>query len=215
VDYQDLTTYLEFAPAEWFSAFVEFPVRFLNPELNANTAGYGDMNAGFKYAFLMDEEQVATLQFRTYAPSGDAARGLGNNHVSLEPGLLYFRRLTDATALSAELRYWIPIGGTDFAGDIIRYGVGIQHNVYQTECLLFTPVVEFVGWTVLSGKEGVAFPSGVTGVLDAEGDTIVNSKLGLRVRFSDWGDMYTGYGRVLTGDRWYEDIFRLEFRLFY
>ena len=28
-------------------------------------------------------------------------------------------------------------------------------------------------------------------------------------------DLYTGYGRPLTGDRWYENTFRVEFRLVY
>ena len=31
----------------------------------------------------------------------------------------------------------------------------------------------------------------------------------------DFGDLYTGYGRPITGDRWYENIYRLEFRLFF
>ena len=29
------------------------------------------------------------------------------------------------------------------------------------------------------------------------------------------GDVYAGYGRPLTGDKWYENTFRVEFRLFY
>jgi hypothetical protein len=28
-------------------------------------------------------------------------------------------------------------------------------------------------------------------------------------------DIYTGYGRPLTGDSWYEDIYRFELRYFY
>ena len=47
------------------------------------------MNAGFKWAFWETDDQVATFQLRTYIPTGAASRGLGNNHVSLEPALLY------------------------------------------------------------------------------------------------------------------------------
>ncbi|HMF10991.1 MAG TPA: hypothetical protein VKE94_01760, partial [Gemmataceae bacterium] len=79
----------------------------------------------------------------------------------------------------------------------------------------FTPVTEFVGWTVLDGKESVVPPSGRAFVHDAGGETIVNAKLGLRVEFGDRADLYTGYGRPLTGDRWYENILRVEFRLFF
>ena len=47
----------------------------------------------------------------------------------------------------------------------------------------------------------------------AAGDTIVNAKLGLRLRADGLGDFYAGYGRSLTGNRWYENTFRVEFRL--
>jgi len=158
---------------------------------------------------------VATFQFRTYAPTGDSRRGLGTNHVTLEPALLVFDRLADRLVLESELRLWTPVGGTDFAGEIVRYGIGLHYDLFSTSHCTYTPVAEFVGWTLLDGKETVVPPTGAAFVHDAGGETIVNAKLGLRVKFDDWGDVYTGYGRPLTGDRWYENTFRLEFRLFY
>jgi hypothetical protein len=71
-------------------------------------------------------------------------------------------------------------------------------------------VIEFVGWTVLNGKE-LAFPENV--VRSAAGDTIVNGKLGLRSYFGENSSIYAGYGRALTGEWWYKDIFRVEYRL--
>jgi hypothetical protein len=215
IDYQDLSAYLELAPCERLSGFVEVPWRFLNPEVNADTNGLADMNAGFKYAFLYRDDLVATFQFRTYIPTGDASRGLGNHHVSLEPAFLLYKTLTDRFGLEAEFRYWVPIDGTDFAGDLIRYGIGFHYDVWKTCTLTLSPVVEFVGWTVLSGKESAVTPSGLVLIEDAGGDTIVNAKMGLRLRVDRLGDFYAGYGRSLTGDRWYENIFRLEFRLFF
>lgn len=215
VYYQELSTYLEYAPVERFSAFVELPERFLNPDVNSNAAGLGDMNAGFKYAFLFEEDRITTFQLRTWAPTGDATHGLGNNHVTFEPGLLFFNRLDERLALNGELRLWVPAGGTDFAGDIIRYGLGLQYELIRTQCLKFTPVVEVVGWTVLSGKESAIAPSGLTEVMDASGDTIVNAKLGVRTKLGSLGDIYTGVGRALTGSRWYETDYRLEFRLLF
>jgi hypothetical protein len=173
------------------------------------------MNAGFKYAFLFRDSGVATFQFRTYIPTGDASRGLGNHHVSLEPALLFYKPLTDRLGLEGELRYWVPIDGTDFAGDLFRYGIGVHYDVWKHCRLTLSPVTEFVGWTVLSGKESAVTPSGKVLVEDAAGDTIVNAKLGLRLRLENYGDFYAGYGRSLTGDRWYENIWRVEFRLFF
>lgn len=217
VDYQEINSYLEWAPIQRLSAFVELPVRFVNPEVNDNTAGLGDINAGFKYAFLYCPQQVATFQFRVYTPSGDGDKGLGTNHVSLEPALLYYRQLTNRMAMEAEFRDWAAAGGSDFAGNIIRYGIGANYQVVNRQTFRVAPVVEFVGWTVLHGKE-FDFPEGA--VQDAAGDTIINGKVGVRSGFGpltetgmNRADLYLGYGRALTGEVWYKDVMRLEFRL--
>jgi hypothetical protein len=215
VDYQELSAYFEMAASEQLSGFINLPVRFLNPEVNRNHAGFSDLDAGFKYAFLRNDDQVATFQLRTYAPTGDSRRGLGTDHVSLEPALLLYDRFTDRLALESELRLWVPVGGTDFAGEIVRYGVGVHYDVYRTCSFTFTPVLEFVGWTLLDGKESVVPPSGAAFVEDVAGQTILNAKLGARVKFGDWADFYAGYGRPLTGNRWYENTFRFEFRLLF
>lgn len=211
VSYQELSSYFEYAPTERLSAFIEIPVRWLNPVVNDNTSGLSDINAGFKYAFIYNQDQVATFQFRTYTPTGDAFKGLGTDHVSLEPAFLLFQRLADHLNLEAEVRDWIPIGGTDFAGNVIRYGVGLDYWIFNRGNLHIAPVVEFVGWTVLSGKE-FANPPGV--ILDAEGDTIVNAKIGARFLFGH-SEIYVGYGRALTGAVWYKDIARFEYRLMF
>ena len=214
VDYQDIASYLELAVNQRISAFVEVPVRFLNPEVLNNTAGIGDMNAGFKVALLHDDCRFVTFQFRTYIPTGKPEAGLGTDHVSLEPALLGYQRLTDRLVLEGELRDWIPIGGTDFAGNIIRYGAGLGYDAFRSCKVRVTPVAEFVGWTVLGGKE-LAVAGPVATVLDASGDTIVNLKVGARVGIGEHSDLYFGYGRALTGAVWYKDILRLEYRLIF
>lgn len=215
IDFQDLSSYLELAAGPRLSGFVEIPWRFLNPEVNANANGLGDMNAGFKYAVFDAPDLVATFQFRTYIPTGDGRRGLGTHHVSLEPAFLVYKPLSDRLGFEGELRYWTPIGGTAFAGDIIRYGAGLHYDLFQCCNVHVSPVAEFVGWTVLSGKESAVAPSGRVIVEGAAGDTIVNAKLGLRFTLDGRGDFYAGYGQPLTGDRWYANTFRLEFRLFF
>ena len=114
--------------------------------------------------------------------------------------------------MDGELRYWIPIGGTDFAGDIIRYGAAIHYDIFRNGDFWVKPVAEVVCWTVLDGKQNVLSPFGVRTVEDAAGDTIVNVKAGLRVGLGEHLDVYGGYGRPVTGDRWYENIMRLELR---
>jgi hypothetical protein len=214
VDYQELLPYLEWAFLPQLSVFAELPERFLHPEVNPSAAGLSDMNVGFKYAFVHSPDLVATFQFRTYIPTGDARLGLGTNHVTLEPGLLVYKPLVGRLGLAGELRPWIPVGGTDFAGDIIRYGLGVQYGLYGSDRILLTPVIEFVGWTVLDGKVSEVYPDAVV-VRDAAGETIVNAKVGFRLTWNGFGDVYAGYGRPLTGDRWYDQTFRVEFRLFF
>lgn len=213
VDYNDFRLYYETAPSRAFSLFAELPMRLLNPEVNDNTGGLGDMNAGFKWAFHNTCDAVTTFQWRTYIPTGDADRGLGTDHVSLEPALLHYHRLSDRLVFEAELRDWISVGGTpDFQGNILRYGIGLGYTISQTCCSRITPVCEIVGWTVLDGAQNVPEPPGVLIIEDAAGDTIVNVKLGVRATVGRQRDLYVGYGHALTGDVWYEDVLRCELR---
>ncbi len=222
IDYQEIRPYFELATSDRFSIFGEFPVRFINPEVNANEAGFGDIVAGFKYALIAEDDEYFTFQLKTYSPTGVGREGLGTEHVSLEPGLLYYSALSDRASLQAELRDWIPIGGSNFAGNVLRYGVGLGYTTHRTCDYSVTPIAEFVGWTVLDGAQtNLALPGAVE---DATGDTIVNVKLGVRVGFGGQSDrvfnyqrnsVYIGYGRAMTGDVWYEDILRLEYRLLF
>ncbi len=213
VDYQEITAYAELAWTNRLSTFINVPVRFLNPEINSNTSGFGDLDAGFKYALVHSPRLVATTQLRVYAPTGQAREGLGNNHVSMEPAFLVYRALSERLGLEAELRNWIPIDGTDFAGGIFRYGVGVNYWLPLQGDVQITPVAEFVGWTVLGGKSSETVAPGQFVVEDAQGTSIVHAKLGVRARLTPAADIYAGYGHPLTGDSWYENTYRAELRL--
>ncbi|MFO0869648.1 MAG: transporter [Pirellulales bacterium] len=216
VDYQDLSLYAEWASSQQWSAFVDLPVRLLDPTLLDNTAGLGDMNFGIKYGLHQNACTATTLQFRVYVPTADADRGLGTNHVSLEPALLHYSRLTSRLACFAELRDWIAVDGSPtFFGNVLRYGLGASWQVNDDDCHPLSAVAEFVGWTVLEGRTAITTAPGVTTIADATGDTIVNAKLGARWRFAERFDAYCGYGRVLTEQTWYDDIVRFEVRWFY
>jgi hypothetical protein len=216
IDFQTLYSYAERVVAPRLSVFVNVPVRFLNPEVNANAWGLGDMDTGFKYLLRATPTSLTTFQLRTYIPTGNATKGLGTNHASLEPALLAYRRLAPRLRAEGELRYWVPAGGTDFAGDIVRYGLGLAYGARSPDRVWVSPVAEFVGWTVLGGKESfLVAPGAVPGVKGAAGNTIVDFKPGVRVGFGSRSSIYAGYARPLTGDVWYRNLWRVELRFLY
>lgn len=194
-----------------------------NPNENNTPGGLSDIHVGFKAALLADPDQYLTFQFRTYVNSGDPRTGLGTGHVSVEPSLLYYQRLTDQLVFQGQFTDWIPIGAGPGSGNVLMYGVGLGYDLYHRGNLRVTPITEFVGWTVLYGFEsffGTVTPAPTPGldlprthgVADASGDTILNAKLGVRAYFGQGHDVYVGYGRSLTGEHWYRDIVRVEYR---
>jgi hypothetical protein len=213
VSYQELSTYAEYAVAPFFSAFVETPFRWINPDVNANIYGYGDMNFGCKLCTWSVQDFIATLQLRVYSPTAEHA-GLGTGHWSIEPALLATWSPYDNIMLEGEFRYWSPLGGSDFAGDVLRYGAGIS-IFKRTDAVWFKPVVEAVGWSVLGGKSMVVTAPDSFTVRDAAGATIVNGYLGVRFGMGQRIDGYAGYGRCFTGSTWQRDFIRVEFRFFF
>lgn len=235
VDYQDIRAYFEYAPTCRLSGFLEVPFRFLNPEKNANTAGLSDIEAGLKYAVRACPDDYLTAQLRIYTPTGDARqRGLGTGTVRIEPGVLFYRRMSGRLVTEGEFKVWIPTAGNRvrsgpstgqlFSGSVLRYGLGAGYDLWQgfdcgdcnrDQCYLpsrrLTGVVEVVGWTILSGFSN--FPN-VPFPLDVSGDTIVNGKFGVRYT-ADNKSLYVGYGRAFTGPVWYNDIVRAEFRIIF
>jgi hypothetical protein len=227
LNFQQLYIAGEFAPIHRFSLFTEIPVRWIQAQgitpVNGGTfpnqGGLSDIMAGFKFAAIASQRTYLTFQFRTYFPSGDASEGLGTHHYSVEPGVLYFQKLSDRLALEAQVRDWHPIGGSSslgtgvsgsggFAGDVFMYGVGPSYVAYNGERVRFTPVIELFGWTVLSGLQTATAPAPTK----VGGMNIVNIKIGARTSFGTHSSIYVGYGRALTSADWYEDIVRVEYR---
>jgi hypothetical protein len=214
LDYQQLSTYVEYAFANQFSIFMDQKLRWVDPDVNENEGGIGDMQLGLKWAAINYSGFTGTLLFQAYLPTAND-RALGTRHVTLEPGVLFNYPFLDLLLLEGELRFWLPVGGTDFAGNIVNYGLGLTYGQRSPGQIWLTPVAEVVGWTVLDGKELVVHPGGALEINNAEGQTIVNMNLGVRLGLGDTGDFYTGYSRALTGRTWYQDMFRFEFRMYF
>jgi hypothetical protein len=223
VNFQTLSFMGEYALFPRLSAFVQIPIRWLQPEgvkpappptqAFPSSSGIGDVEAGMKFAVRASPNGYVTAQLKGYFPSGDPRKGLGTNHYSLEPSLLYFRKFSERFEMEGELGGWLPIGGSagvptsspsGFAGNIFFYGIGPSYRVIDGERFKLSPVIELVGWTVTGGEQ--------TGPADASGTNIVNIKLGARMSFLSRNSIYVGYGRALTSADWYDDIVRVEYR---
>jgi Putative MetA-pathway of phenol degradation len=234
LNFQQLYLDAEFAPVRRFSLFAEVPFRWIQaqglitPPANGpfpNEGGVSDVMAGFKFAAIASDDTYVTFQFRGYFPSGDASKGLGTNHYSVEPELLLYHRFSPALTLEGQVGDWHPIDGSGgvsssgtpgsegFAGDVFIWGIGPSYKVVSTDHVQIAPVLEFVGWTVLSGFQTNVVSGKVAGVADeVSGTNIVNIKIGVRTNIGRHSSFYIGYGHALTSADWYDQIVRAEFR---
>ena len=222
--FQEAHVNVEYAPAHRFSVFVDASGRSIQPQagngpLFGAQTGPGDLQAGFKFAPLASSDGYLTFQLRSYIPTGDSLLGLGTGHYSIEPSLLFTRKVTRATALSGQFSVWHPIGGSSgagfdpavatqsFAGNVLTFGAGVSHRFLLAENLRMAPVVEIVGWSVRSGL--VTLPSPPPPI--SANANIVNAKLGARFSVGSHNTIYVGFGRQLSHIGWYRDFIRVEY----
>lgn len=213
VDYQDVRFYYENGAGP-ISFFIDLPIRSVDPEVNPDTTGFGDMNLGAKSILCKKGDFTLSTIFRTYIPTGNRRKGLGTGHVSLEPGLLANYRFWEKTLFFGEFKYYFPIGGDpDWAGGALRYGFGASHVLWQSECKSFaiTPVLEFVGWTVLDGR--ATLPSG--GFENVDGLWIYNVQPGVRMMIGPKVDVGVSGAWAITDAHWYDSLVRLDLRWFF
>lgn len=214
VDYQDIRFQLEFGGPK-FSAATDIPIRILDPDLNPNTAGFGDMNLTTKLVLVDGKRWQITQYFRTYFNTGYFPRGLGTGHISIEPGFLARMKWSERTYFHSEIKFWVPTPGhLDHAGEVLKFGAGVSHVWFETDSFAAMPTLELVGWSVLDGLE-TSYPGGVPVEVDPEG--ILNIHPGIRfVRDadSDLGlfELGIGGGAAVTTNRWYESLLRIEAR---
>jgi hypothetical protein len=226
LNFQQLYMRAEYAPTKRFSGYVDVPIRWVQPQQFVpqtapgftNKAGISDVMAGFKFAAVATSEHYLTFQLSAAFPSGDSMKGLGTNHYSIQPEVLFFQRLGDRSAVEAQLGDTHPIGSTSlsgFAGDVFTYGIGPSYELYRGENVRITPVIEMVGWRVIGGREtnGDFFSlPGHPVVVSADGTNIVNLKAGFRTSVGNHNSLYVGYGQALTHEMWYKHIVRIEYR---
>jgi len=227
LNFQELYFNGEFAPLKRFSAFVQVPFRWIQPFFVPNSGtptltsggGISDVQAGLKFAAIASPTRNVTFQLGADFPTGNGNNGLGTNHYTVEPKVLFYQRLSDRSAIEAEAGDSHPIGGTiyyatpsslsqNFAADVAMYGIGPSYELIKRDRYRLTPVIELVSWHIFGGLQ-----TGAAGVVQsATGINVLNAKLGARANLSNGSSIYAGYGRGLTSDIWYRNLFRVEFR---
>jgi hypothetical protein len=219
VDYQDIRTYMEVG-GDKFSVGTDVPIRIVDPSSPdpnvqfGNHSGIGDVNITTKLLFLDGKDWQITNLFRTHIPSGDAGKGLGTGHASIEPGFAMRYRWSDYTYLHGDLKYWVPLGGDQLhEGEVLNYGIAMSHVWRETDTYAIMPTLEFRGYSFLAGRE--TLPDGTDQIVDPNGIMIAHP--GIRWAWdhgTDCGLREVGVfgGFALTSDSLYEELIRLEFR---
>jgi hypothetical protein len=228
LNFQQLYTYGEYAPKKFLSFLVDVPVRWIQPlsfdpaTLSSGEVGFGDhgglsdVSAGFKLAALASERQYLTFQFVGTFPSGDPGKGLGTDHYTIAPTLLYYLKVADRFTVESQFGDSHPIGGDTpgFAGDVIEYGAGPSYVAYKSDKVRFTPVIELVIWKIFGGKwNDPTTPPNMSTISSADANRIINLKFGARTTIGKNTSFYVGYGHALTSANfWYQQILRVEYR---
>lgn len=221
INFRQLYVQGEYAFNDRVSLYGELPVRWIDPQafvpgagVFGDQGGLSDLRAGLKWGAVADDRNLLTVQLQGDFPTGDAGKGLGVDHFSFEPALLYHGALNDRVNLEGQFGLVLPVGGSDgiatteesFAGNILYYGIGPSFEVYSSDAFRFAPVVELVGWRVLSGFQ-------TSTLSEADGVNVVNLKVGARAVMAGRNSVYAGFGWALTDEEWYDKIFRIEYRV--
>jgi len=226
MNYQQLNLLSEYTLGKHASVFTELPFRWIKPTdfapglgSFANQSGLGDILVGTKISISSTTSHDITVMVRGSIPTGDASKGLGTDHGTFEPALLVRQTLGGRAQLEGMFGDVHPLssskgplpGNGNFAGDVLYYGIGPSFEVVQNSSIHIAPVVELVGWHVLSGFETSTFNPPINSG-DVSGLNIVNLKIGGRFSMPSAGSIYAGYGWALTSNQWYDHIFRIEYR---
>ncbi|WP_237226218.1 hypothetical protein [Rubinisphaera sp. JC750] len=185
VDYSEVILTLA-SGSDTFSATTEIPIRYVDPVVNQNTSGLGDISMATKLVMINGDRWTLTQYFKTTLATGSKTRGLGVGHISLEPGFLASMRWTDRTYLFGDIRYQFPIGGNkQYAGQLLQYGLGLSTIGYETDAFAILPTFEVTGWSAQGGSK--TSPLGV--VLGVGGETSPIVTHGLRFVLGPAGDL--------------------------
>ncbi|MCZ2343986.1 MAG: hypothetical protein LC104_19645 [Bacteroidales bacterium] len=197
-----------------FGIWTEMPYRNSDPTGATGGSGFGDLRIGTK-SVLLDREMIQlTYQFTTYIPTGVGLRGLGTEHVSLEPMLIMGVKLAPESYLQASIAEWIPIGGDPgYAGAILHYHFSYNQTVWRP----VSNVVMISTWELNSWRfQDGAYTDPVLGPgQKAGGISYFSGGPGVRWSICNKLDFGVGTAFALSYPHWAATQFRFEFRYRY
>ncbi|MCL4204043.1 MAG: hypothetical protein KJ000_16190 [Pirellulaceae bacterium] len=217
VSYQDIA-YLTEVGGSGFSVRTVVPLRILDPEVNANTAGMGDMQLLTKTVLLNGKRWTLTQVNDVWFNTGAVKKGLGKGHISMAPGLVTAFQWSDATYLHAQCKFQFPIAGDPiYSGPLLHWGFGMSHLWYDSDAFAIIPTIETSFVSFLDGRV-TPFPPEPPRSVD--GETVSTLHMGVRTVHDtggDWGLLEFGFsgGFQFGGNGWYDSMLRFEFRLLY
>lgn len=151
LDYQDLRLRMELG-SKRFSTTFEVPFRAVDPVINKNHAGLGDLQLITKTVLWDGERWMLTQYFGTQFPTGSSRMGLGTGHVGLEPGFLFRNKWSEQTWLHGELKFWFPLGADpEHHGQTIKFATGINRVWRETDADAIVPSFELTTFSILNG----------------------------------------------------------------
>ncbi len=225
IDLEELSLYTEGATGR-VGVFASIPYREvevnLSPFENPNNcpcksqSGFADMTAGTKTLLLDCELMQMSLQLTTFIPIGQASKGFGTAHVSLEPALLFALKLTPTTYLQSEVAYWIPIGGDQvYEANVFHTHFSLNHILWCVDRKFqLIGTAELNEWTVFGGGYTTDYGDAAAKLYYGQsGSTsIVSIGPGIRAVICEKIDVGVGTAFALTGQRWAEETIRAELR---
>lgn len=197
----------------------------------AGASGFGDIYIGVKTMHLDCDLMQVSTQLKTWIPSGNFLKGLGNGHASLEPSLLINLKLAPDCYLQSQIAEWIPLGGDDpYQGGILHYHLSANTVLWRpSKAVQLVGDIEMAGWTYQSGAFTAANPlSGppdpVTGAVTpcctgpgvfqgTSGATYINVGPGVRLVVCDKIDFGVAFSQAIVGtDIQLKQTYAFEFR---
>jgi hypothetical protein len=167
LNYNQLTLVTEIATGS-ASVAIAMPYRSWDAEPYAHSAaGFSDMSITAKTLLVDSELFMCSMLMRTYMPIGNVTKGLGDGHVSLEPGLVFGLRLAPDTYMQAEVEEWIPIGGdTNSQGAFLQWGLSLNQLLWHpVEDARLIGTLELTGYSFQAGQytDPIAGPQKLSG----------------------------------------------------
>lgn len=213
LNYQDLRFRME-TGSKNFSATFEVPFRAVDPVMNLDHAGLGDLEIITKTVLISGNTWLLTQYFGSYMPTGAVGMGLGTGHVSLEPGLLFRHKWNDESWLHGELKFWFPLGADPaHSGQVLKFAVGMNRVWYETDHSAWLPSLELTSYSVLNGLARDA-----TGEVQAvDGDLMLYLTPGLHYAYDGRGDfglfeIGSAISLVTTSDRFTDSTLTCDVR---